>query len=75
MPRGRRLTVPRLVAGTGAALAAAQLVNGMLFQVSAADPAQFAAAATFLELLTAMASYLPTLRATRVDPMKSVRCQ
>ena len=43
----------------------------MLFQVSAADPATFAAAAVFLGLVAAIASYLPAVRATRLDPMKS----
>jgi predicted permease len=72
---GLRLTAPGLVAGIAAALAAARLVSGMLFQVSAADPATFAAAAAFLGLVALMASYLPALRATQVDPMRALRCQ
>jgi predicted permease len=72
---GLRLTVPGLVAGIAAALAAARLVSGMMFQVSATDPATFAAAAAFLGLVAAIASYLPALRATRVDPMRALRCE
>jgi predicted permease len=72
---GLRLTVPGLVAGIAAALGAARLVNGMLFQVSAADPATFAAAAMFLVLVAGIASYLPAVRATRLDPMRAIRCQ
>ncbi len=72
---GLRLTAPGLVAGIAAALAAARLVSGMLFQVSATDPATFAAAAAFLGLVAAMASYLPALRATWVDPMRALRCE
>ena len=75
MRDGLRLTLPGLVAGTAAALAAARLVSGMLFQVSAADPATFAAAAVFLGLVAAIASYLPAVRAARVDPMRALRCQ
>ncbi len=72
---GLRLTVPGLAAGIAAALVAARLVSGMLFRVSAADPATFTAAAAFLGLVAAMASCLPALRATRVDPMQALRCQ
>ena len=75
MKEGLRLTLPGLVAGIAAALAAARLVGGMLFQVSAADPGTFAAAAVFLGLVAAIASYLPAVRATRLDPMRALRCQ
>ena len=75
MREGLRLTMPGLVAGIAAALGAAGLVSGMLFQVSAADPVTFAAAALFLGLVVAIASYLPAIRATRLDPMRALRCQ
>ena len=72
---GLRLTMPGLAAGIAAALGAARLVSGMLFHVSAADPATFAAAAMFLGLVAVIASYLPAVRATRLDPMRVIRCQ
>ena len=72
---GLRLTMPGLVAGIAAALGAARLAGGMLFHVSAADPATFAAAAMFLGLVAVIASYLPAVRATRLDPMRAIRCQ
>jgi predicted permease len=75
MREGLRLTMPGLVAGIAAALATARLVSSMLFQVSAADPATYVAAAAFLGLVAAIASYLPAVRATRVDPMRALRCQ
>jgi putative ABC transport system permease protein len=75
MWEGLRMTLPGLVAGIARALAAARLVSGMLFQVSAADPATFAAAAAFLGLVAAIASYLPAVRATQVDPITALRCQ
>jgi hypothetical protein len=70
-----RLSVPGLLAGIATAVAAARLVSGMLFQVSAADPATFAAAAVSLALVAALASCVPALRATRVDPMRALRWQ
>jgi predicted permease len=72
---GLRLTMPGLAAGIVAALGAARLVSGMLFHVSAADPATFAAAAMFLGLVAVIASYLPAVRATRLDPMRAIRRQ
>jgi len=62
------LIVPGLVAGSVIALVAARIVGGMLVNVSASDPLTFAAAAAFLGLVAALASYLPALRATRVNP-------
>jgi predicted permease len=70
---GLRLTVPGLLAGGVIALAAARIVRGLLVDVSASDPLTFASAAVFLGLVAAIASYLPALRATRVDPIVALR--
>ena len=70
---GVLLTVPGLVAGSLIALAAARVVSGMLVNISPADPLTFASAAVFLALVAALASYLPALRATRVDPVVALR--
>jgi putative ABC transport system permease protein len=68
-----RLIVPGLLAGSVIALAAARIVGEMLVNVSASDPFTFAVAAVFLGLIAVLASYLPALRATRVDPMVALR--
>jgi predicted permease len=73
LKEGLRLIVPGLVAGSLMALAAARMAGGMLVDVSASDPLTFAAAAAFLGLVAALASYLPALRATRVEPMVALR--
>jgi predicted permease len=70
---GLRLIVPGLVAGSVMALAAARIVGGMLVNVGASDPLTFASAAAFLGLVAALASYLPALRATRVEPIVALR--
>jgi ABC-type antimicrobial peptide transport system permease subunit len=72
---GLRLTVPGLVAGSVMALAAARIVGGMLVNVSASDPLTFACAALFLLLIAAVASCVPAVRATRVDPMIALRAE
>ncbi len=55
--------------GSIVAFAAARLIRGLLFQVSATDPFTFIAAATGLLSVALLASYIPARRATRVDPM------
>ena len=70
---GVLLTVPGLVAGSLIVPAAARVVSGMLVNISPADPFTFASAAVFLELVAALSSYLPALRATRVDPLVALR--
>jgi predicted permease len=73
--QGLTLTLPGLLAGVGAALAATRFVSGMLVRVSTADPLTYTSAAAFLALVSLLACYLPALRATRVDPMSALRCQ
>lgn len=51
----------------------ADIVGGMLVNVSTSDPLTFASTATFLGLVAALASYLPALRAIRVDPVVAMR--
>ncbi|HWQ54132.1 MAG TPA: ABC transporter permease [Bryobacteraceae bacterium] len=70
---GLRLTLPGLLAGGLMAFGAARLVGAMLVDVSPSDPLTFAAAAAFLVAVAALASYLPALRAMRVDPVVALR--
>jgi predicted permease len=81
-----RLDVFRLVLGQGLVLAIAGVVLGaaiaagltrflesLLFGVKPNDPVTFAAIAGLILAVGALASYLPTRRATRVDPMVALR--
>src|SRR5579872_712298 len=70
---GLLMTIPGLVAGSLIALAAARIVSGMLVNISPSDPLTFALAAVFLGVVAALASYLPALRATHVDPVVALR--
>jgi len=62
-----------LVVGTAAALALTSLMKSLLFQVSPADPLTFAVVAVVLAVVGLAATYLPAWRATRVDPVTTLR--
>jgi predicted permease len=68
-----RLALIGIGVGAVTAFAATRALKGLLFEVSAADPATFAVVALVLALVTLIASYIPAWRAARVDPMVALR--
>lgn len=71
--QGLKLVVIGIVIGLAGAFAVTRLMASLLFGVSATDPATFVALAALLAGVALLASYLPARRATRVDPMVSLR--
>jgi len=61
--------------GGALAFATTRLLSAWLFGVGSADPLSFGAAAAVLLAVTLTAAYLPTRRATRVDPMTVLRAE
>ena len=59
--------------GTLAAFLASRAIAGMLFGVSANDPLSGIAAGCALIIAALLASYLPALRATKIEPMVALR--
>ena len=48
-------------------------MRSMLFQISAYDPKNFLAVVAVLSAVVLLASSIPALRATRVDPVVAMR--
>ena len=67
------VTAAGLAAGVGAALLASRVLASRLYGVSGHDPAALAGACGLLVMLSVLASTLPALRATRADPVRSLR--
>lgn len=59
--------------GTGLALVLTRLLRSVLYGVSPADPAMFAAVAMLLVGISLLATYIPARRATRVGPLVVLR--
>jgi ABC-type antimicrobial peptide transport system permease subunit len=70
---GARLTVAGLGFGLVGALVSVRLLSSMLYGVQSTDAIAFAAACLALIVAALLASYLPALRATRVDPIVALR--
>jgi hypothetical protein len=52
-----------------------RLMKAILYGVSATDPLTFMAVPATLALVTVSAAYMPAVRATGADPLKSLRCE
>ncbi len=71
--RGLRLLLIGLVLGLAGALALGQVLGSLLYQTSTFDPTVLLAVTIVLALIAIAACLVPALRATRVDPMTSLR--
>jgi predicted permease len=64
-----------LLLGTAGAVAAGQVIRGVLVQTSPNDPLTFIGIALFLLVVAAVACSIPTRHATRLDPVAALRHQ
>jgi ABC-type antimicrobial peptide transport system permease subunit len=72
---GIKLAVAGIALGTAGGLAVARLIASLLFGVEPTDILTFVTVGVVLFLAALAASYVPALRATRVDPMVALRCE
>ncbi len=75
LAQGLRLALAGVVIGLLAAFAVTRVMKNMLFGLSSTDPLTFVAISLLLVAVALVASYLPALRATRVDPVVALRTE
>ena len=68
-----RLALLGISTGIPTALALTRVMVSMIFGIRTWDPTVFAAVALLLSGAALFATYVPSLRATRVDPQEALR--
>ena len=75
LARGMIPVVAGVVVGIAGALAATRVLRGLLYGIGPTDPMTFALSVLLLAAVTLGACWLPARRATKIDPMESLRCE
>jgi putative ABC transport system permease protein len=71
--QGLYLALAGIAIGIGGAFALTRTMKTQLFQVDATDPATFAIIAVLFVVVALAASFIPAVRASRIDPMTALR--
>jgi ABC-type antimicrobial peptide transport system permease subunit len=71
--QGARVLAVGVIIGLAAAAASTRALRSLLFEVEALDGATFIGVAGMMLLVGLLAAWLPARRASRVDPMESLR--
>ena len=72
---GLTLAVVGVAIGLAAAFGIMRLMSSLLFEVNPVDPLTYATVSVTLIAATVLASYVPALRATAVDPINALRSE
>ena len=72
---GLRLAAIGIACGLAAAVALARVMASLLFEVSPVDPLTYGAVCLSLAAAAMLASYVPALRATLVNPVTALRAE
>ena len=71
--QGARVVLVGTAVGVAAALASTRLLDALLYEVTALDPAVFVAMSITMVAIGLLASYVPARRASSVDAIESLR--
>ena len=75
MSDGQRLALAGLVLGLAVAYAGGRIVASSVFEMQAADPEILVTAAAIAAAITVAATMIPALKASRIDPVRSLRSE
>jgi putative ABC transport system permease protein len=64
-----------IMAGVAASLALSRMLSSFLYGVSALDPVIFGAVIAVLIMIAVAGSYVPAMRATRIEPTEALRAE
>jgi len=73
LSQGLALSLAGVAIGIAGAFALTRVMKGLLFHVTATDPAVFAGIGILFVIVALAASYIPARRAARIDPMVALR--
>jgi ABC-type antimicrobial peptide transport system permease subunit len=75
LQQGLWLVAIGIAAGLAASVPLARFLSTLLFGVSPLDPTTYAVVSLVLIAAALLATYLPTRRATRVEPVEALRSE
>jgi predicted permease len=75
MKEGAKFSLTGIAVGLAGAFAVTRLLSSELYGVSPVDTFTYSAVAVVMTAVTLLASYIPTRRAMRVDPLIALRCE
>jgi putative ABC transport system permease protein len=70
-----RVVLAGLIVGVGASLLVTRSLSSLLFEVKATDPLIYAAVSAFLMIVALAAALVPAWRASRIDPIRTLRSE
>jgi ABC-type antimicrobial peptide transport system permease subunit len=73
--QGARLLGLGLIIGLAGALASSRVLGSFLFEVKPVDPVIYAAVSILLAAATILACWIPARRASRIDPIATLRAE
>jgi putative ABC transport system permease protein len=75
LKQGAAPTLAGVLLGLGGTLLAGRITSRLLFNMGSSDPLTLLSAAGLLAAMAMCATFIPSQRATRVDPVVALRCE